>query len=198
MSAQALCDRLVANDAALAELRIDLNDTDDAELKLILNAVKKSKTVKKVRVVGSFKDVMPLSVPAALSLASLVSEHPEIQEIEFWRVKFIEFGPIALAIQQNRNLTRLVFLCCQVTTNHVECIRWLLTENALESMALHYNEKSDGDPSFDISGALLGNSSLKELVLHDSRDVFGSETFQTIPHMIRTNQAFETLELSLS
>jgi hypothetical protein len=52
--------------------------------------------------------------------------------------------------------------------------------------------------SFDISSALLGNSSLKELVLKDCDGVFGSETFQTIPHMIRTNQDFETIELSPS
>jgi hypothetical protein len=139
-----------------------------------------------------------LSVPAALSLASAVSEHPEIVEIEFYRVKFIEFGPIALAIQQNRNLTHLLFELCDVTPNLLECIRWLLTENALESMTLQNNWFVVEEPPFDISGALLGNSSLKKLVLHDEDDVFGSETFQAIPHMIRTNQEFETLDLLLS
>jgi hypothetical protein len=57
---------------------------------------------------------------------------------------------------------------------------------------------SNGDPSFAISGALIGNSSLKKLVLHDLIDVFGSETFQAIPHMIRTNQDLETIGLLFS
>jgi hypothetical protein len=56
----------------------------------------------------------------------------------------------------------------------------------------------DEDWSFDISGALTGNSSLKKLVLYDYYDVFGSETFQGIPHLIRTHQDFETLQLLLS
>jgi hypothetical protein len=199
MSVQALCDRLVANDAALTELQILLKDVDDAELKLILDAAKKNKTVKEVRLVGYNDDdeVMSLSVPAALSLASVVSEHPEIQEIEFRHVKGIEFGPIALAIQQNRKLTRLLLGWCQLTPNLVECIRWLLTENALESMAMQYNDKSDEEASFDISGALIGNSSLKKLGLSDDYDIFGSETFQKIPHMIRTNN-FETIDIFLS
>jgi Ran GTPase-activating protein (RanGAP) involved in mRNA processing and transport len=132
-----------------------------------------------------------------LSLASVVSEHPEIQEIGFAGVSVIEFGPIALAIQQNRKLTRLLLQECRCTPNLVECIRWLLTENALESMTLVDNF-SDREPSFDISGALLGNSSLKKLVLHDYHNVVGSETFQAIPHMIRTNQDFETIELLFS
>jgi Leucine-rich repeat (LRR) protein len=196
MNAQAVCDKLVANDAALTELRIDLENVDDAELKLILDAAKKNKTVKKVLVRGSLRP-SSLSVPAALSLASVVSEHPEIQEMWFYAVKFIEFGPIALAIQQNRKFTRLVFKFCRGTPNLVECIRWLLTENALESMTLVKNF-SDGEASFDISGALIGNSSLKKLVLDDPSGVFGSETIQAIPHMIRTHQDFETIDLSLS
>jgi Ran GTPase-activating protein (RanGAP) involved in mRNA processing and transport len=196
MSVQALCDRLVANDAALTELRIDLDVVDDAELKLILDAAKKNKTVKIVLVRGSDNDAMSLSVPAALSLASVVSK-PEIQEIEFAHVSFIEFGPIALAIQQNRNLTRLLLYECPVTPNLLECIRWLLTENALESMTLIDNY-SDGEPPFSISGALIGNSSLKELVIHDNRGDFSQETFQAISHMIRTNQDFEKLDLVFS
>jgi hypothetical protein len=198
---QALCDRLVANDAGITELYIHLKNVDDAELKLILDAVKKNKTLKKVLVRGSDDVVVSLSVPAALSLASVVSEHPEIQEIEFYNVEVIEFGPIALAIRQNRNLTRLVLENCPVTPNLLECIRWLLTENALESMTLQNNyDVNDGDPSFDISGALIGNSSLKELVLRDRdyNNFFGSETFQAIPHMIRTNQGFETIDLLFS
>jgi Ran GTPase-activating protein (RanGAP) involved in mRNA processing and transport len=199
MNVQALCDRLVANDAALTELYINLGACD-AELKLILilDAAKKNKTVKKVSVQGWPDDAMPLNVPVALSLASLVSEHPEIQEIEFDWVKFIEFGPIALAIHQNRNLTRLWIWECQVNPNLVECLRWLLTENTLQSITLDNNDKCDGHPSFDISGALLGNSSLKELDIEDHRAVIRSETFRAIPHMIRTNQDFETLDLSLS
>jgi hypothetical protein len=65
-------------------------------------------------------------------------------------------------------------------------------------MTLCCNSFSDEESSFDISGALLGNSSLKELVLHDEYDVFGSDTFQAIPHMIQTNHDFETLNLWLS
>jgi hypothetical protein len=198
MSVQTLCDRLVANEAALTELCIKIDVVDDAELKLILDSAKKNKTLKKVRLEGSILFPKSLvSVPVALSLASVISEHPEIQEIGFNVVKFIEFGPIALAIQQNRNLTRLWFGFCQVTPNHVECIRWLLTQNALESVVLIGNE-CDGKSSFDISGALLGNSSLKEVVLNDYSDVFGSETFQAIPHMIRTNQDVETIDIYLS
>jgi hypothetical protein len=52
MNVQALCDRLVANDASLTELRIDLENVDDADVKLILDAAKKNKTVKKVLVGG--------------------------------------------------------------------------------------------------------------------------------------------------
>jgi hypothetical protein len=196
MSVQALCDRLVANDAALTELDIFV-DESDADLKLILDAAKKNKTVKKVLVGYNNNKTMSLSVPAALSLASVVSEHPEIQKMTFHSLTGIEFGPIALAIQQNRNLTSLLISGSQVTQNLVECIRWLLTENALESMTLVDN-KSDGELPFDISDALRGNSSIKELVLHDEYGVFGSETFQAIPHMIRTNQDFETIKLILS
>jgi Ran GTPase-activating protein (RanGAP) involved in mRNA processing and transport len=180
---------------ALSELFIHLDPT---ELKLIRDSAKKNKTIKKVRVVGSYGDSRSSSVPAALSLASVVSEHPEIQEIEFLRVDIIEFGPIAVAIQQNRKLTRLVFRFSLITPNIVEYIRWLLTENALESMALEHNKKSDGDPSFDISSALLGNSSLKKLILQDNNNVFGSETFQAIPPMIRTNQDLNTIDLLFS
>ena len=67
MSVQALCDRLVANDAALTELDIPLENVDDAELKLILDSAKENKTVKKVQIDGRSDDVTPLSVPAALS-----------------------------------------------------------------------------------------------------------------------------------
>jgi hypothetical protein len=193
MGIQTLCDRLVTNDAALTELVIT-DHTSDAELKLILDAAKKNKTLNSVSVVGR-----SLRVPAALSLASVVSEHPEIQEIEFIAVLgIIEFGPIALAIQQNRNLTRLLLGKCYVTPNLVECIRWLLTKNALESMTLVANMFTVEESSFDLSGALLGNSSLKKLVLDDYYDVIGSETFQAIPPMIRTNQDLETIELSCS
>jgi hypothetical protein len=107
MNVQALCDRLVANDASLTELYIYLVYADDAKLKLIVDAAKKNKTVKKVFIRGSSIE-STLSVPALLSLASLVSEHPDIQEIGFCMVEVIEFGPIALAIQQNRKLTRLL------------------------------------------------------------------------------------------
>jgi hypothetical protein len=193
---QTLCDRLVANDAALTSLEINLEYVDDAEVKLILDAAKKNKTVKKVLVLGPHY-IMDLSVPAALSLASLVSEHPEIQEIEFCLVDCTEFGAIALAIHQNRNLTRLVVNGCHVSKNNAECIRWLVTENALESMALYVNSFIDEESSFGISGALLGNSSLKKLVLHEYNGVIDSETFQAIPHMIRTNQDFETIDLTL-
>ena len=51
-----------------------------------------------------------LSVTATLLLASLVSEHPEIQEIVFDNINVKEFGSIALAIQQNRKLTHSCFL----------------------------------------------------------------------------------------
>jgi Ran GTPase-activating protein (RanGAP) involved in mRNA processing and transport len=193
---QALCDKLVANDAALTELEIRLEDVDDAEFKLILDSAKKNKTVKKVLVRGSFRP-SSLSVPAALSLASAVSEHPEIQEIQFILLDGIEFGPIALTIRQNRKVTRLLLDRCLVTPNLAERIRWLLTENALESLTLNGNFNED-ELSFDISGALLGNSSLKKLVLQDYNEVIGSETFQAIPHMIRTNPDFETLDLLLS
>jgi hypothetical protein len=187
----------VANDAALTELEIDLDVLDDADLKLILDAAKTNKTVKKLIVTDSGQG-RPMGVPVALSLASVVSEHPEIQGIEFYDVSFIEFGPIALAIRQNHKLTGLLLHECRGSPNLVECFRWLLTENALESMTLQTNSFSDGDPPFDIYGALSGNSSLKKLVLHDEYGVFCSETFQAIPHMIRTNQDFETLDLSLS
>jgi hypothetical protein len=199
MSVQDLCDRLVANDAALTELVISLKDVDDAEFKLILDAAKKNKAIKKVRLVGCNNGAqkLSLSVPAALSLACLVSEHPKIQEIDFLAVRGIEFGPIALAIQQNRNLTRLRFLYCRVTPNLIECIRWLLTENALESLTL-INNINDGEPSSDISGALIGNSSLKELVIHDDFNALCSETLQAIPQMIRKNQDFETIDLVFS
>jgi hypothetical protein len=151
MSVQALCDRLVANDAALTKLRIDINKVDDAELKLILDAAKKNKTVKKVYLLGgSYR--RSWGVPAALSLASVVSEHPEIQEIEFYAGLGMEFGPIALAIQQNRNLTSLLFRCCRFTPNLVECIRWLLTENALESLTLQQNF-SDKQALFSVTRA---------------------------------------------
>jgi hypothetical protein len=56
----------------------------------------------------------------------------------------------------------------------------------------------DGKLSFDISGALIGNSSLKELVLRDLSGDLGSETFQAIPQMIGTNQDIETINLFLS
>jgi Ran GTPase-activating protein (RanGAP) involved in mRNA processing and transport len=140
---------------------------------------------------------MVLGVPVALSLASVVSQHPKIEEIEFYGVSFIEFGLIALAIQQNRNLTRLLLERCLVTPNLVECIRWLLTENALESMTLVDNERGR-DPPFDISGALIANSSLKELVIDDYACAFDQETFQAIPRMIRTKQDFETIYLLFS
>jgi Ran GTPase-activating protein (RanGAP) involved in mRNA processing and transport len=198
-----LCDRLVANDAALAELYMTLYNTNDAELKLVLDAAKKNKTVKTVSLAGFYAGTS-LSVFAALSLASVVSERPKIQEIDFCWVRFIDFGPIALAIQQNRKLTRLVLENCHGTPNLVECIRWLLTENALESLTLKttstfkYGTFKNGKTSFDISGALLGTKSLKELVLQDYNGVIGSETFQAIPHMIRTNQDFETLDLLFS
>jgi Ran GTPase-activating protein (RanGAP) involved in mRNA processing and transport len=65
-------------------------------------------------------------------------------------------------------------------------------------MTLKGNINVDGNPSFDVSGALLGNSSLKELVFHDYNCVIGSETFQAIPRMIRTNQDFETIDLLFS
>jgi hypothetical protein len=91
MNVQALRDRLVANDATLTELQILLYGASDAELKLILDAAKKNKTVKKVRVVGCYRGRgRSLSVPAALSLASVVSEHHEIQEIEFCAVTGIK------------------------------------------------------------------------------------------------------------
>jgi hypothetical protein len=64
-------------------------------------------------------------------------------------------------------------------------------------VTLQNNSFRDGEPSFDISGALLANSSLKELVLHDPIGVISSETLQALPPMIRTNQAFEALDLSL-
>jgi hypothetical protein len=54
MSVQALCNRLVANDATLTELSIHLMLTNDAELKLILDAAKKNKTLKKVRLFGYY------------------------------------------------------------------------------------------------------------------------------------------------
>ena len=148
MNVQAFCDRRVANDASLTELRIFLDNTNDSELKLILKAAKKNKTLKRVLVRGEGWPLLvqgsyrgkSLSVLAARSLASVVSEHPEIQEIEFYCKRFKEFGPIALAIQQNRNLlTRLLINDCRVTPNDVKCIRWLLTENALESITLKYH-----------------------------------------------------------
>jgi hypothetical protein len=194
MNVQAPCAVVVLpNNTDPTELRINVKNVDDAELKLILDAAKKNKTLKKVRLVG----YTSFSVPAALSLASLVSEHPEIQEIGFIGVSCIEFGPIALAIHQNRNLTRLQFWSCRVTPNLVECIRWLLTDNALESMTLVGNVVN-GDPPFDISGALCASSSLKKLGLHDPSGVFGPEPLQAIPHMIRTNQDFEEIDLLLS
>jgi hypothetical protein len=102
MRFQALCDRLVANDAALTELAIILDRTVDAELKLILDSAKKNKTLKKVFVASFGGRRRSLSVTAALSLASVVSEHSEIEEINFCNISCKEFGPIALAIQQNR------------------------------------------------------------------------------------------------
>jgi hypothetical protein len=195
MNVQALCDRLVANDARFTYFNIDLKDVNDAELKLILDATKKNKTVKNLRLDGYNNGAeMCLSVPTALSLASAVLERPEIQEITIWRVEFIEFGPIALAIQQNRKLTRLHLGCRRVTPNLVECIRWLLTENALEFLFIRYDEVS----SLDISAALLSNSSLKKLVLFDDKDYFGQEAFTAKSHLIRTNQDFETLDINLS
>jgi hypothetical protein len=188
MNVQALCDKLVANVATLTELHIS---TSAAELKLILDAAKKNRTVKKVR----FANI--LSVPTTLSLACVLSEHPEIQEIEFYCKTLKEFGPIALAIQRNHKLTRLQLYACRLTPNFVECIRWLFNENALESLILQGCRNGDGEPPFDISGVLLGNSSLKELVLRGYNVVFGSETYQAIPHMIRANQGFEILKLAL-
>jgi hypothetical protein len=199
MDAKALCDMLVANDATLTELRIDLFYTNDAELKLILDAAKKNKTVKTVSVID-LCERGPMSVHAVLLLASVVSEHPEIQEIKFDHTKFIEFGPIALAIHQNRNLTRLVVHYSLITPNLVECIRWLLTENAIKSLTLETDKiANDGIPHpFDISDAFLGNSSLTELHLTDLRGAFGSETYNAVAQMIRTNQDFEKIDLFLS
>jgi hypothetical protein len=65
-------------------------------------------------------------------------------------------------------------------------------------MTLQNNFSDDGEVSFDITGALLGNSSLKKLVLHDKKGVVGSETFQAIAHMLRTNQDIETIDLLFS
>ena len=200
MDVQALCDSLLANEAALAELEIDLDVVNDAELKLILEAAKKNKTLKKVSVTDSGEggEGRPLSIHVTLSLASVVSEHPQIQEIELMHVSLIEFGPIALAIQQNRKLNRLVLYDCWITQNILECIQWLLTENALECMTLLDNFSRDREASFDISGPLLGNTSLKELLLHDPCDDFGLETFQAIPQLIQKNRDFETIDLSIS
>jgi hypothetical protein len=178
MSVQALwIPQLLANDASLTELEIYCY-TNDAELKLILDAAKKNKTVKKVSVVGTpdFPDPYGesyLSVPAELSLASLVSEHPEIQEIELYRVRLIKFGAIALAIQQNLKFTRLLFDECELTPNLVECIRWLLRENALESLTLkECNGYRYEEPSFDrfevvslVAQAAEGHASLNKLAI---------------------------------
>lgn len=44
----ALCDKLVASDPTLTELRLDLTSIDDAEMKLIVNATTKNEVIKKL------------------------------------------------------------------------------------------------------------------------------------------------------
>jgi hypothetical protein len=81
MRVQALCDSLVANDAAGTEFHIDVDVFDDAELKLILAAAKKNMTLKKVILVGRFACGEPRRDPVAVSLASVVSEHPRFKKL---------------------------------------------------------------------------------------------------------------------
>lgn len=47
---QALCDKLIANHPTLTEAKIDYDSTDDIELKVVLDATKENKIVKKLPV----------------------------------------------------------------------------------------------------------------------------------------------------
>jgi hypothetical protein len=188
---QALCSKLIANDPTLTELDIDLEETDYDQLTIILNAIKKNETVKKL----IFRNDV-LGVGASLSLAAAVAVHPEIQELVFMNVSIVEFRAIAHSVQKNEKLTRLVVENCAMMLYLVDCIRWLLTENALESLALKLNTYQEIE-RLDISEALLGNKSLKELLLHDDHGVFRTRTFQAIPRMLQVNQHVETIDLVL-
>jgi hypothetical protein len=66
---QYLCDKLFANDPSFTEIIIDLQETDDEDLKLIFEAAKANKHVKKT----CFGDGT-LSERAALSPASALQE----------------------------------------------------------------------------------------------------------------------------
>jgi hypothetical protein len=188
---QALCNKLITNDPTLTELDIDLEETDYDQLTIILNTLKKNETVKKL----IFRNDV-LGAGASLNLAAAVSAHPEIQELVFINVSIIEFRAIAHSFQTNEKLTRLVVENCLRMRYLVDCIRWLLTENALESLTLKLNRYQE-EERLDISEALLGNKSLKELLLHDGRGVFRTKTFQAIPRMLQANQHVETIDLVL-
>lgn len=188
---QALCSKLVANDPTLTELDIDLEETDYDQLTIILNTIKKNKTVKKL----IFRNDV-LGVGASLNLAATVLVHPEIQELVFMNVSIVEFRSIAHAVQKNEKLTRLVVENCTMMQYLVDCIRWLLTENALESLALKLNRYQEIE-RLDISEALLHNKSLKELLLHDDHGAFRTKTFQAIPRMLQVNQDVKTIDLVL-
>jgi hypothetical protein len=188
---QALCSKLTANDPTLTELDIDLQETDYDQLTIILNTIKKNETVKKL----IFRNDV-LGVGASLNLAAIVLVHPEIQELVFMNVSIVEFRSIAHAVQKNEKLTRLVLENCAMMRYLVDCIHWLLTEDAIESLVLKSNTYQE-EERLDISEALLHNKSLKELQLHDNHGVFRTKTFQAIPRMLQVNQHVETIDLVL-
>lgn len=154
-----ICEKLVANDPKLTCIEIDedvvYGAISDEGLRSMAEATKKNTTITEVHI-QSFLD----GVFSALSLAGAFLAHPKLRELYFFNIKFAEFGPIALAMCQNERLNRLEINHCSITSNTMEILRFLLKENALETLQI-CGRNDEESQLVDFAGSLANNKSLK-------------------------------------
>lgn len=196
------CNKLFANDCTSVQLeaqQLQGGYLSDDEWRVLANAIKESTTLEELNITDldlpTEKDV---SATATLHLAGAILDHPKLKFLNLAYIRFTELNTIALAISKNKRMTRLRMHSCVVTPTVTEALRFLVKENALETLELYDVEFVDSNNNdqaqVDLGEALSYNRSLKKL----SISIDTTMTLEGIARLLEVNQVLEELELDCS
>lgn len=184
------------------ELEIDYaSDLSDEEWEVVMKAIKRNESLENFSIDFDESGDQQLLATRALLLSDAIQNHATLKKLRFYSARHLRFDSIEIAIKNNPELSRISFDRCHISRDVVECLAFVMKENALESLVINQGTDENGYYiPIDITGVLGRNQSIREFVLTDdsSNDpTMTAATLREVIRMLSANQGLKRLELHL-
>ena len=124
------------DESTVTTLNVRVDHYSDTDLCNLFNELRENTTVEMVCIESAAEDSVTLGEKSSLALAAAVSRHPAINRLSFSNVQRMNFGAIAVSVQQNKGLFELGLHPCDLSHEQMRELEWLLAENGIERITI--------------------------------------------------------------